>query len=101
FRDQLIAASLKLRDGSRIWCTFGRFPRSIDRGLIEASADLKPTSTPTNFRDQLIAASLKRLSSKHPERYNDHFRDQLIAASLKSDLSQITNIDALNISAIN
>jgi len=60
FRDQLIAASLKRakaysdRRGSR------QFPRSTDRGLIEARfATPTRVGGPTHFRDQLIAASLK------------------------------------------
>ena len=36
------------------------FPRSIDRGLIEArNRRILPDDTAHNFRDQLIAASLK------------------------------------------
>jgi len=63
FRDQLIAASLKRakaysdRRGSR------QFPRSTDRGLIEARfATPTRVGGPTHFRDQLIAASLKHFT---------------------------------------
>ena len=39
--------------------------------------------TTVNFRDQLIAASLKRNAARSVARSAAHFRDQLIAASLK------------------
>ena len=38
-----------------------RFPRSADRGLIEAPVAFRKRN-PSDFRDQLIAASLKRRS---------------------------------------
>ena len=60
------------------------FPRSIDRGLIEATnVPIAMTASAAHFRDQLIAASLKRMSTPAHERRRATFRDQLIAASLK------------------
>ena len=59
FRDQLIAASLKLANGDPGEAEYFEFPRSIDRGLIEAATTSDPYCHWTNFRDQLIAASLK------------------------------------------
>ena len=83
------------------------FPRSIDRGLIEAILVLPESGIHVCFRDQLIAASLKPQSTGEVTRSQDSFprsidrglieasfsvrsivwgrsfRDQLIAASLK------------------
>ncbi len=62
FRDQLIAASLKLPPERPRLGRLAEFPRSIDRGLIEAPALPAGTEVPSpDFRDQLIAASLKQL----------------------------------------
>ena len=60
FRDQLIAASLKQEPllQSKTWAV--TFPRSIDRGLIEAHWRRAEATAASAFRDQLIAASLKR-----------------------------------------
>ena len=59
FRDQLIAASLK-RDRSAMTARdSSRFPRSTDRGLIEAVDPELGADRHRHFRDQLIAASLK------------------------------------------
>src|SRR5689334_8508312 len=41
----------------------------------------------TDFRDQLIAASLKPSVPSSCQRFERHFRDQLIAASLKQDVN--------------
>ena len=83
FRDQLIAASLK-RQASRADTGPARFPRSADRGLIEAchSSGVTGSAAP-DFRDQLIAASLKPQPSCGGSHEGGYFRDQLIAASLK------------------
>ena len=59
------------------------FPRSIDRGLIEAHDGPRNRQGITDFRDQLIAASLKLQVRQDLGRKSHHFRDQLIAASLK------------------
>src|ERR1035437_8944773 len=61
-----------------------RVPRSIDRGPIEA-LDGTPRShfLPMKFRDQLIAAPLKRFKPAHWGNDVAKFRDQLIAAPLK------------------
>ena len=64
FRDQLIAASLKRRDRAEHTRADIAFPRSIDRGLIEAMrASVVLKSHLRHFRDQLIAASLKQAST--------------------------------------
>ena len=62
----------------------GEFPRSADRGIIEARAvRSRGYPVPVRFRDQLIAASLKLRDRLPATRGARRFRDQLIAASLK------------------
>ena len=81
----MIAASLKPTSVRSAIASTATFPRSIDRGLIEATI-MRATvrGNAANFRDQLIAASLKRSLAHRAEQSDDrHFRDQLIAASLK------------------
>ena len=70
FRDQLIAASLK-RDMQRDqFAVDHSFPRSADRGLIEAALDaVVDAATASGFRDQLIAASLKPHDSNVASHY--------------------------------
>src|SRR5437870_4861625 len=104
----MIAASLKrfrfLAASFQCW----KFPRSDDRGLIEACCRVTGQHGPQHFRDQMIAASLKpyitvtstpalMLFPRSDDRgliearLHDllhalpvyHFRDQMIAASLK------------------
>ena len=61
FPDQLIGASLKPGDDGHGLLHQLVFPRSADRGLIEA--DGQPgcrSGQAANFPDQLIGASLKR-----------------------------------------
>jgi len=61
FRDQMIAASLKHGDGAYVEREKRQFPRSNDRGLIEArDCDRVDPCGRIDFRDQMIAASLKR-----------------------------------------
>src|SRR5438045_1820278 len=61
-----------------------QFPRSIDRGLIEAVMTAFYVTNKTNFCDQWIAASLKLpLTKRRRLLRKAYFRDQLIAASLK------------------
>jgi len=70
-----LAASIGVSDRS--------FPRSIDRGPIEAfDGEVHPKRS-AHFRDQLIAAPLKREGLYHFLCSNIDFRDQLIAAPLK------------------
>ena len=109
FRDQLIAAPLKLGRLRKKRQPVISFPRSIDRGPIEASSDLSvsiagsrpfprsidrgpiealwfPWSLSVHnscFRDQLIAAPLKRCRHCNIADSKTRFRDQLIAAPLK------------------
>ena len=59
FRDQLIAASLKPFFKCEVFSPVETFPRSIDRGLIEARYLRRRRTGLSGFRDQLIAASLK------------------------------------------
>ena len=67
---------------------FKWFPRSIDRGLIEAFTSTPQELNVGGFRDQLIAASLKRELNVRVEVQNFLcFRDKLIAASLKPYLA--------------
>src|SRR5258708_2645670 len=83
FRDQKIAASLKLTAQQLDSCTRFWFPRSKDRGLIEALCSLDRVHCPVCFRDQKIAASLKRHARIDVRPGTRSFRDQKIAASLK------------------
>src|SRR5438132_567498 len=77
FRDHMIAASLKPASPCRTWPTRWAFPRSYDRGLIEAPDRAPPAAPPpADFRDHMIAASLK------PGQHSATFRDHMIAASL-------------------
>ena len=59
-------------------------PRSRDRGLIEAPLGPLDHQAPLEFRDHVIAASLK-LNLLQPGRIGPvcKFRDHVIAASLK------------------
>src|SRR5579875_3856333 len=60
------------------------FPRSFDRGPIEAMRIERTRDTRTDyFRDHLIAAPLKRAWKKGYISQDQHFRDHLIAAPLK------------------
>src|SRR5579883_1022507 len=83
FRDLQIAAPLKLEaDGVAVRAV--KFPRSPDRGPIEASR-LPGQSAPSspNFRDLQIAAPLKLLRDVMAVPLDDDFRDLQIAAPLK------------------
>ena len=65
-------------------CCASRFPRSEDRGLIEApDCRRKHAATQLHFRDPRIAASLKPGDCVHDGPEFLHFRDPRIAASLK------------------
>jgi hypothetical protein len=67
FRDQLIAASLKQPAEREHGLREGPFPRSADRGLIEAPpVNKQPEPRRFDFRDQLIAASLKLATAEPP-----------------------------------
>ena len=82
---------------------FRLFPRSADRGLIEARSRLPiDCDRVADFRDQLIAASLKLCQTSWQIRSigDDHFRDQLIAASLKHEGSALHGAVRPLISAI-
>ena len=60
FRDQLVAASLKLGMKEPDAYSLMEFPRPTGRGLIEAGVNASDAQSPdTDFRDQLVAASLK------------------------------------------
>ena len=59
FRDHLIAASLKRSGNHDRSIRVGQFPRSSDRGLIEAQVSAWGCRVRVHFRDHLIAASLK------------------------------------------
>jgi len=61
-------------------------PRSADRGHIEAEPLLLGRVPVLAFRDQLIAATLKRRNEFVPTCPEFPFRDQLIAATLKLPL---------------
>src|SRR5260370_1307834 len=66
---------------------YAPFPRSADRGPIEARKLFASRSyLRAYFRDQLIAAPLKRRRRRRLCSTAAHFRDQLIAAPLKHEL---------------
>src|SRR5437763_632486 len=69
-----------------------RFPRSDDRGLIEALGSTGPPHCWPDFRDQMIAASLKRFFYLQLFFRFRYFRDQMIAASLKPLHHNLANI---------
>src|SRR5579872_5671084 len=84
FRDHMIAASLKPDRAANRANELNGFPRSYDRGLIEASRSCRSTHrSARGFRDHMIAASLKRVPLAAPCRGQQCFRDHMIAASLK------------------
>src|SRR5579884_428759 len=59
------------------------FPRSFDRGPIEAAQDATCLYLEPHFRDHLIAAPLKHRTSRPRRAVSPNFRDHLIAAPLK------------------
>src|ERR1039458_2300367 len=83
FRDQLIAAPLKLGQDLRAEVEQHVIPRSIDRGPIEAFVLTGQFARILQFRDQLIAAPLKQEELSPLTAEYGEFRDQLIAAPLK------------------
>ena len=61
-----------------------RFPRSPERGPIEAVRSRQPAMLPTYFRALLSAAPLKQPQPRvHPQQDQRHFRALLSAAPLK------------------
>src|SRR5690242_16583287 len=60
FRDQMIAAPLKLHYSGRHQSAEGGFLRSDDRGSIEAVGTPTALRSHAYFRDQMIAAPLKQ-----------------------------------------
>ena len=83
-------------------CAIDAFPRSADRGLIEAAMRSAEALTDRRrqFRDQLIAASLKPDLAPSRDDLAAEFRDQLIAASLKRLSNVLRRNAAHRISAI-
>ena len=125
FRDQLIAASLKRQRRDALRRQIVQFPRSIDRGLIEALyarviSATDSTPFPRSIDRGLIEAARAKSRPVPPHafprsidrglieaprlrrtwRRRLHFRDQLIAASLKHRLPlrphAIVQISAIN-----
>jgi len=64
FRDQLIAATLKLGNNHPRAKGPRAIPRSADRGHIEAVKAAAIVTKSFAFRDQLIAATLKRIKRR-------------------------------------
>jgi len=83
FRDRMIAAPLKQLFALSFSAIFLLFPRSNDRGPIEALYCLPESSFSANFRDRMIAAPLKHLKVRLDFRDVENFRDRMIAAPLK------------------
>jgi len=115
FRDQMIAAPLKRAHSGSQSSSQAAFPRSDDRGHIEACRHAFSFECGLHFRDQMIAAPLKPAAWNPPAqqklafpRSDDRgpiearsprgpakckcsdFRDQMIAAPLKPDDSYRT-----------
>ena len=88
FRVQLSAAPLKL-GGPRRFCELGAgFPRSIERGPIEARPSSGLYRHPGYFRVQLSAAPLKLLEPFTSGPPLQDFRVQLSAAPLKLQITE-------------
>ncbi len=84
FRDHQIAAPLKHDWPAASESPRNQFPRSPDRGPIEALPACWLRSASAYFRDHQIAAPLKqRNSPMHGLAKFPHFRDHQIAAPLK------------------
>src|SRR5438876_12225859 len=73
-----------------------KFPRSCDRGLIEAITCFDWPRHPCHFRDHVIAASLKLCYCRHERIDPYHFRDHVIAASLKREVARTTGGEVSN-----
>ena len=83
FRDLRIAAQLKLLSLAGYFRGWRRFPRSEDRGPIEARSASAETRRHIHFRDLRIAAQLKQLLGNSLIHISRDFRDLRIAAQLK------------------
>ncbi len=83
FHDPLIAALLQLGAGQSHGKTQGRIPRSPDRGPIQGADRRFIQVEMAPFRDHLFAAPLKYGQRHHPRSSQAPFRDHLIAAPLK------------------
>jgi len=79
----MIAAPLKQDVVAQLRAAEGGFPRSDDRGPIEACNGRRVCIPSTDFRDQMIAAPLKRRAFGVRPLGSTDFRDQMIAAPLK------------------
>ena len=89
FRGLMIAASLKRGKMSSILSNKWMFPRSYDRGLIEATPGAFRAAYETEgFRGLMIAASLKHFRVGDFGSRDTRFRGLMIAASLKLDRAQ-------------
>ncbi len=64
------------------------FPRSHDRGSIEATNVLRDLQPIPPFRDHMIAAPLKPGKSEAGQFLFAAFRDHMIAAPLKRDFER-------------
>ena len=83
FPGLLIGASLKRNNKNPGRKDPFGFPRSIDRGLIEAVQSLQSLQSQSYFPGLLIGASLKPLTLEATENGVRHFPGLLIGASLK------------------
>src|SRR5687768_15273792 len=70
-----------------------KFPRSYDRGLIEARPTTRRLQRLPSSRDHMIAASLKRKSIPPSSCSSASSRDHMIAASLKQDELEVISYD--------
>ena len=101
FRDPWIAALLKQPRNQRRPLILSTFPRSLDRGPIEALHLRLRLATPAElFRDPWIAALLKQGMGQALIFAAALFRDPWIAALLKQESDTIVAISACAFSAI-
>ncbi len=85
FRDQLIAAPLKRLLVEPMGTDHRRFPRSIDRGSIEASGQATLAELLHRFPRSIDRGSIEATPCNRHMTSSPPFRDQLIAAPLKRE----------------
>jgi len=101
FRVQSNAASLKQLEHDNPADSSSGFPRSIERGLIEAVGTGPLPNSRVSFRVQSNAASLKRVDLRALRRRELGFRVQSNAASLKPFADGSQQEGAATVSAFN
>src|SRR5947209_2523830 len=83
FRDHMIAASLKPGRAVAVPVPVSGFPRSYDRGLIEAGTCSRRKPRAASFPRSYDRGLIEARNRQERRAYCPHFRDHMIAASLK------------------